>query len=301
MAVSIFDENTPHDKSEFTPFDESRAGAIQRAAYDSTITDRKGTDTSAIDSFRQGIELTSQAYRFKGLGAKIWAGNVEGYTTVRTFGQSPSFTDFEGTIAFEELPRFDPVSYLILGPGYPLPIVFNEGPQQNDEPGLQPFTIPFRNAKQDIEGTEKARGIHASLEDGNQDLNHIDGRNSRVEQFIPFETAAVVIEPFLDEGQEYYGSAVSGSIVIEGFLWEDEGIIAPYDDEGNQKLINRLNTTDAEMLRILSTTSCSFNVDDDLRGSYGHRSAPAGSDVYGLDSARAGTDSIAYRGMIRGS
>lgn len=299
MAVSIFDENAPHDGSTFTPFDESKAGKIQRAAVESTITDRLGINTTGIDEFRQGIELTTQTHRLKGLGAKIWAGNTEGYVTIRTFGQALPFAEYEGSIAFEELPKFNPVGYMQNGPAYPLPIIFNDGPQQNKETSLQPFTIPYRSANSDIDGIEKPRSIKSSLEDGNQDGRFIAGRTSRIEQFVSYTPAS--LEPFLDEGSEYVGDTADGSILIEGFVWDGENCITPYDDASMDEIVTQLNTNDADIIRVLTSVDSQMNLDEDLREVNGRASATAGTMVYGGSAAQYGTDSIAYAGRVRGS
>jgi len=127
MAISIFDENTPHDGTEFFPFDDSRSGAIKRAALEGTI-ERTPMNTQDIDAFRQGIEITTEAHRMRGLGAKVWAGNIKGYTQIRTLGQALTFTEDENSIIWEELPVFDPVAFIQMGENYPRPIIFNEGP-----------------------------------------------------------------------------------------------------------------------------------------------------------------------------
>lgn len=299
MAVSIFDENAPHDGSVFTPFDESKAGKIQRAAAETTTAVRNGINTRGVDEFRQGIELTTQAHRLKGLGAKIWAGNTEGFVTIRTFGQAPSFSEYEGSIAFEELPKFNPVGYIQSGPAYPLPIIFNNGPQQNKETSLQPFVIPFRSAFDDIDGPEKPRSVKASLEDGNQDGRFISGRTSRIEQFVSYIPAS--LEPFLDEGDERIGDTEDGSILIEGYVWSGENYIIPFDDTRMHAIVTQLNTTDADIIRVLTSVDSQMNLDEDMREVNGRASATAGNMVYGGSSARYGTDSIAYAGLVRGS
>lgn len=300
MSTIILDENSPHDGTIFKPFDESRDAAIKKAASSSKAPATPSIDTSAIDEFRQGVEITTEIHRLKGLGAKLWAGNIEGYTNVITIGQSLPFAEFEGSIIFEELPEFDPVAYIKLGPYYPLPIIFNEGPQQNKETNIQPLTIPYRNGlSTDIDGKEKPHSMRGSLEDGNQNINKLNGHTSRIEQFIPFETD-LIQEPFLDEGQEYFGEVMSGSVVIEGYVWEDERTINPYNERSNDSLIDQLNTTDENLIKILKTSS-SLNLDDDIREVYGRASATAGGDVYGPQMSRTGTDSLAYRLLIRGS
>jgi hypothetical protein len=298
MAVSIFDENAPHDGTEFFPFDDSRSAATKRAGQESSVS-RDPMDTRGFDAFRQGVEITTEPYRFAGPGPKIWAGNIKGYSKVRTIGQSVSFTDFENSIAWEELPRFNPVSFIQLGDAYPRPIVFNEGPQQNKEAGVQPLTIPFRSPESHVEFVENAHAIRGNVEDGNSDNRKQNGANSRIEQFIDLKESTDLV-PFLDDGVEYFGTLIPTSIVVPAFLNDGDATITPFDDVGDEQLVNQLNTSDTTFLTVLRSSS-SINLDEDLRQTHGIRSATAGADVYGPSQGRYGTDSVAFAGYFRGS
>jgi hypothetical protein len=299
MAIALFDENIPHEGSEFFPFDDSRSSIVKRAAEASQTTSNERTNTTEIDQYRQGVEITSETYRHKGAGPKIWSGNILGYTLVRTLGQAVSFTEFENSKLWEEFPKFNPVSYLILGENYPSPIEFNEGPQQNKEANMQPLTIPFRDGLQTNE-FEYAHAIRGNLEDGNPDFRFLNGSNSRISQFIDMNESNDY-SAFLDGGVQYYGSTLQGSIVIPGYLSDGVGgIITPYDDCGNENIINKLNIQDTNFLSVIRS-SCSIDLDDDIRGEFGYKSSTAGYDVYGPNQSQYGTDSLAFLGQYRGS
>jgi len=305
MAVSIFDENIMDFATEFTPFDDSNDARVNRAATQ-TVLATSSIDTREYDAFRQGINISTETYRFKGSGAKIWAGNIHGYTTVRTFGQTISFTEFFNNKSFYDRPDFDPTLYLELGPNYPKPIEFNDGPQQNKECILMPLTIPFRKGLDDNEGPEYVHAVRASLEDGNTVVDQINDFSNRIQQLIEYKVQDEPW-PFLDEGQQYFGNgygyisgSVTGSIIVDGYLDFVERKIEPFDDTSDQILVKRL-TLGLETMISAANELHGFNLDMDIRENREHKSANAGFYVYGPEQGRTGTDSIVYLGTMRGS
>lgn len=241
MSVSIFDENTPQDGLEFVPYNESPVKAVQvvTASLSGTM------DTREIDSFRQGVELTTAAHRYKGLGAKIWAGNIKGYTIIRTLGQALSFTEYKNDKRFNDLlVRFNPVSYIQLGENYPYPLIFNEGPQQNKETSIQPFTIPFRNGRDSNESQDVAHQVRGAVEDGNQNNLQLNGYTDKITQFVPFYNAAEEHSPFLDEGGYTIGATEEGGVQIQGYINSAEINLVPFDDRSTHKLIDQLHLPD---------------------------------------------------------
>jgi len=297
MAVSIIDEDTPHDSIEYIPFDDSRSGAVKKAAAESAAVDLNPIDTTAIDHLRQGIEVTTQAHRFKG-AFNLWAGNINGFVRIHTLGQPVSFTEDENSKIWGEDEIFDPIRFIVLGQDYPLPIILNDAPQQGREALLRPFVISFMTNGAEAEVAHTVRG---SVEDGNQDLRRLSGFTSQIRQFVDFRNQNDFI-PFLDMGQLYYGQSghVTGSIISPNYLNEGEMTYAPYDDLGPQKIINKLPVV-ADALRAVLYTSPSIDLDEDLRTYHDIKSATAGWDVYGPKAAEYGTDSIAFSGYFRGA
>ncbi len=297
MAVSIFDENTPHDGTEYVAYDDSRQDFFTRASEATALASGSTPiDTTEIDIFRQGVEITTQAYRFEGPGAKIWSGNIKGFTQVRTLGQAVSWTEDQNSKAFTDQQVFNPLEY-VDNEDYPSPIVFNDGPQGLKEASINVFGVPFSDSVVE-DSTNQAYGVRGNAEDGNQDANKLNGANSRIRQFLVFGEDDLV--PFLDDGQLYYGDTISTSIIVEGFLNDGEAVITPFNDRGNDVLIDQLSTNNDTLKRILGLSS-SLNLDDDIRGTHGVRSTAAGGDVYGPGQAQYGTDSIAFSGFFRGS
>ncbi|NIU01652.1 MAG: hypothetical protein GWN01_12280 [Nitrosopumilaceae archaeon] len=111
-------------------------------------------------------------------------------------------------------------------------------------------------------------------------------------------TAEQVYEEYRKAITEKYGV---GYVRVEAFLYPDEGVIKPYTDLGNIEIVNQVSTTDNNLISALTNASMSLNLNDDIRQSRTQKSATAGTDVYGPDSARTGTDSITFRGLVRGS
>lgn len=291
--VGTTTENDNLPIGEFTPYNDTDGPRVQEAVKTFEI-GTQGYDTSQIDRFRQGVSMRTNEHVYETMQPKIWAGNLKHVTRVVTIGQARSFTEFFDTKLFEEKPEFNPVWY-IEDPDYPFPIIFNDGPQEEEEAIIEPFTIPMR--KKSIEGPFYPRTPKASLEDGNG-FDDLRGGTNRVEQFIDY---AQPLDPrfFLDEGQEYFGGVNNGSIIIEGFTPVIIRNLDPFNDTKDESIVDRLETNDADF--ISAVKALDVDLSEDIRETFTRKSATAGGDVYGPDNAIYGTDSIAFRGTTRGA
>lgn len=286
----------------FTPFDDSQDQNRFIVAAISKQT-KNGMDTSAFDAWRQGVELTQSKFVYGSSQPKFWVGNTKGYGNLITYGQARSWTEYENTTSFDDLTiPFNPVLFITLGQNYPVPIYFNDGPMEEEEAIIEPFTIPFR--KDPVAGFDPPRQIHGSLEDGNSRDPYNFGRNTnRISSFIPYDPP-LTQEPFLDAGQEYVGVTLQNSIVIEGFVPFIQRESEPFNDTRDEEIVKEItltlnNVNDIQFLAALN--SLKFDLEDDIRDSFFQKSAPCGNDVYGTNQAIYGTDSIAYVGLNRGS
>jgi hypothetical protein len=293
--MAVLTENENIDTNVFTPFNDSNPfhGFVNPNPILSNSLSR-GYDTREIDLYRQGIELRTSKHVYGSTQPKLWSGNLEHIIIIRTIGQARSFTEYENSPVFEEKPRFNPVQY-IEDDNYPLPITFNEGPQQEEEAIIEPLPIPFRRA--DNQGKFPARGVKASLEDGNN-FDNEDGSTTRVEQFYNFTQPE---EPrfFLDEGQQYIGDSVEEAIVVEGYTPIIQRNIAPFDETKDESIVASIRTTDPDFISVLKKLN--FDLDGDITEEFDKKSMTAGYDVYGTNGAKYGTDSIAYIGRILGA
>lgn len=291
--VSTITENENLPTGEFTPFnDTDNPQVVESVQLFTSAT--QGYDTSTIDRFRQGVEMRIPKHVYSSTQPKLWTGNLKHKINLTTYGQARSFVEFDNSKIFDEKPEFNSVWY-INDPNYPLPIVFNDGPQEEEEAIIEPFTIPMR--KNTNEGPFYPRSPKASLEDGNN-FDNLNGGTTRVEQFIEY---SLPLEPrfFLDEGQSYFGGITSGSIIIEGFTPFINRNIDPFNDTKFETIVDGIQTTDTTFIAELMKLD--FDLSEDIRGTFARKSATAGNVVYGPDSAKYGTDSITYCGLTRGA
>jgi len=309
MGVSTVDENASSDSTEFKPFDESRSSELKLSAHITLVTtgSNPGMDTRDIDGFRQGIEITRNSHRFKGSGGKIWSGNTNGYTVIRTVGQSLSFTDYEGTKIFEETQTFDPITYISSSEDVWFDSTIDDQPIGNKEANFQPFTIKSRDGKNAGNDPDGLHDIRGAVEDGNQQYDVLNGFTSRVEQFISLESN--YIAPFLDNsGKILSGTFVTASYLkANGVLNQTKMVVAPFDDLTINKFANLFSGSNHTDIRFVVTMSnlvlsgSDINYDEDIRERLNRKSATAGYSVYGPTAGQEGTDSIAFNGWIKGN
>lgn len=92
---------------------------------------------------------------------------------------------------------------------------------------------------------------------------------------------------------------VDGAIKIDGYVVYPQTALDMFNDTTDEQLVERLQTTDSDMISALKDLD--YDLSEDIRGTFGKRSASAGSSVYGPNMASYGTDSIAFSNMLRGS
>lgn len=265
----------------YTPFDDTQSSLRSGASVEA------GYSTSGWDLYRQGIEISTDRFRFMGSQPKFWSGNTTGYTDVVTYGQNPGFIDSNVTgleSMYQDMPKFNPAAYIQLGVAYPLPIIFNDGPGEQFEATIEPLAIPFK--KHSNEGPVYAHAIRAEMEGGNK-----KGNSTNVaEQFIElYPTEALNF--FLDEGADYFGN-----IPKEPYVSDTVTASTPFDDTLSRAMGNRLSSSDSTLQRI----AIGSEEEEDLLP-YGKKSASAGGSYYGPNAALYGTDSITFAGWSAGS
>lgn len=204
MAATVT-ENDNLPIGQFTPFNDTDKPLVQQAIQ--IIDAVQGYDTTQIDRFRQGVNVRLPQHLYKTTQPKIWSGRFDHQIRIITFGQARSFVEYDDSIIFKEKSEFNPVWFIEDRENYPYPVIFNNGPQQEEEASIEPFTIPMR--KNNNEGPFYPRSVKASLEDGNG-FDDLFGGTSRVEQFIDYSPP---LDPrfFLDEGQSYWGTFPTAS------------------------------------------------------------------------------------------
>ena len=80
---------------EYVPFDDARE-ANRYIASSTSAQSGSGMDTTAFDNWRQGVELTIPKYLYGSVLPKIWAGNLNHFIKIVTYGQARSWTEHDG-------------------------------------------------------------------------------------------------------------------------------------------------------------------------------------------------------------
>lgn len=126
-------------------------------------------DTSAIDPFRQGVELTQPKYFQQGI-AKIWSGNDGHEINVIDIGQRDDDIYADQDFYLEVAP-FDPVLYLT--DYYLTQVIVVDSPVNTNENGfdgiIEPLSIRRVVSFTSIDAPFEAHSVKGSLERGNYD------------------------------------------------------------------------------------------------------------------------------------
>lgn len=240
------------------------------------------TDTSAIDRYRQGIELQTRAQLYETIQPKIWGGTVS-YTgklnhqqDYWALGQAKDFTSVEGQTTFTDNPEFNPVLYLNLGVQYPYPILFNGGLQEQQQAIIEVVKTPFRfPSLTNFSDEATAKGF-----DWNQYVSF----------YSPVATSSFTA--FLDQG-----TVVLASASVDYQLSEKTTTEA-YTDAINVTS-TKYDSLDESFKTAMSYLSASS---DDGFLPYKKKSTNTGAcGLYGMNIQKYGTDSIAFIGRARGS
>lgn len=299
--------NDCENLGKFTPFNDTDDNRTEQARL-SLSYNKNGIDTKTYDSYRQGVELKGNKYRFLGMQPKMGSGNICHYTYPNPIGQSRTFTEYFNNTTFTEKPKFSPVDY-INGMNYPLPLIFNEGPQQEEVASVEPFIIPYK--KRDTYSNYFPRAPRGFVQLGGnvRDVGNGNFGTDALKQFVEFSYSGEnnTYDPFLDDGEELFGD-VAAAVKFEGFIDPDLRTIRPFDDmlendwlRGqyiNDSILDEQYVENGVNLSLIDVLKINFH--NDIRQSYGQKSATAGYDVYGKNMAKCGTDSIVYSGMMLG-
>lgn len=285
--MSVFSDNEWEFATEFEPFNDAVSSVLVAKAVLKFESTREGANTRPVDAYRQGVEIRGYRELYGSSQPKLWSGNINHFARTNTVGQARSWVEYENSLIWEELPRFDPVTYLNSGESYPTPMYFNDGPQAEEEAIIEPLTIPYRK---DHSGPFFPRQVHGTIEDGNN-FETLDRRSNKIEQFVDYSDP-LQIRFFLDEGQEEMGG-----IRLEGYVAYQERLLRPWDETRDEEIVQQVNTTNAEMIAVLNRLD--FDLSEDIRQKFTVKSTTAGN-VIDASNARYGTDSIAYAGLSRG-
>lgn len=285
----------------YTPYDDTNSKAVI-AMIKARLNTKDGMDTSAFDVWRQGVELTDSKFVYGSSQPKIWAGNTLGITDIVVYGQAPTWTDYEGTIAFDDtVYERTAVETVQNAPVTEVYDQVEEGPMYRDEAIMEALTVPGRLIK---DNANPERVFRAGIESGNPNDSYQLGQSSDVIVDVVNYLSPIQERYFVDTGTRYYGLGTDDQkIATENDRSNRvESPQRPFDDTSTNMLVRTLNIAPGPVSDLYKQTilNLKLNLDDDLRNSNGVRSVVCGSDVYGANQAIYGTDSIAFIGTYRG-
>jgi hypothetical protein len=199
-----------------------------------------------VDRFRQGIELSNRKDAFqKTIQPKIWSGHRDRSGSIDNklkdlgVGMPISVNSTEQT-SYNDLRReYKSIDYLQLGNRFPLPIVFNNGPENLYGRGIiEPLTIPER-----LPTNEAIKSISHTIKAFYDTVSPHKwfGQNRggiTIERY--YNPQKTLSSPFIDFIGERFGNGYpSGSVIIGGFFDNTQATIAPYDDSKINIIVSR--------------------------------------------------------------
>jgi hypothetical protein len=263
-----------------------------------------GINTSEIDSYRQGVEITRVYYFFKGNGPKIWGGNIKHNGIVshekdlQIYGQTTDYTKFFGESKFNDnLRNFESLNFLLENTSYPFPIILNDGPQQAEEASIEPFTIPFRK-----QGNEPIYGIARKIKafiDSGQNNPYTNG-TYLINQFINISQEGV-LRKFYDFGEQHFGEIIENSVKTPGYIPNTTTNFTPFNDETQKIKMKYVSLQATDPMYSVVSNLKSFKEDDNGILPANKKSKSAGADVYGPKQSIYGTDNLSFRNRLKGS
>lgn len=260
-----------------------------------TVSDlaRSGSiDTTAVNPYRQGVEITRLKYFDAGL-VKIHAGEPGHVLRKNRFGMDKNFrTD----PTFQELDYFNPVTFLraqelgspLFDKIFTFPIITGDNDQSENfvlDGIIEPFPIREVASFFSIEAPFQSRTVKAALMGGNSDTTTASDQVLTVDYFEP-EKQQIAYLDLVD----LIGPSGSAPQPLNGFFEFNKSTRRPFDDARLPRNIPISTTYDSTMIAALSV----LNGSTDNYVSFKQKSNAAGS-YY--DNTPAGTDSIAFGGM----
>lgn len=269
-----------------------------------------GSDTTAIDAFRQGVEITTDAHRYSGI-YKMSAGTDDHSLPQNEFGQT---VELEPVLAFVDHVGYEKSTFMSGGLTLPFPLDEMRGGFAELMDGvLEPLAVRLVAAHATVDFPVDAHAIRASLQAGNADIGD--------------KTDVVVsIRPVFDPGSSPFFDAQEtfGDVALPGFVSDVERRIEPYDDVKRVLVVKNFPTGSTfslapELLRdaVMEELVMASTGGIEPMMPYGFVSMPAGN-TYDVPTMRVvatesagrpiikakapfsyGTDSMAFGGLLQ--
>lgn len=245
-------------------------------------TNTSSMNTSAIDGWRQGVEITQQKH-FDAGTVKIWAGESGHMLKRNRYGMGEVFRTAP---PFQELDYFRPVTYLLaqdelFDPIFTYPIITNDNSQDENylfDGIIEPFTIRARASFFSIDVPIESHEVKGALMAGNTDSTNASDQVLTVDYFSPHKQTKSYID-LID---------MMGNHPLNGFFHVEKTTLLPFIDE--RLLVTPVVGLRADFVAAVGQMSGSFDYIPPHQ-----RSATSGW-VY--DSTQGvGTDSLAFGGL----
>ncbi len=261
----------------------------------------EGIDTSEIDGYRQGVELTQQKHFDAGL-AKIHAGEPGHVLRRNRYGMDKNFRT---SAAFEELDYFDPVDFLqaqdvnspLFNNVFTFPIITSDNDQIENyvfDGVIEPLTIRAKASFFSIEVPFDAHDVKGAIMGGNTDTTFASDAVQTV-YFYDLRQQVGFLDQYADSMTfAEQGLVASHASSVVGFFLHEKPKLAPFADTRFSRNAPTPTNYDAAMSAALSLMTGSTESYTNLAAR--KRSAPSGWDYD--TSSGIGTDSLSFGGMV---
>lgn len=278
----------PLDANPLGRFDEGPRQSNSKALLASSLSG--SIDTTAIDHYTQGVEVTSYARWSAGL-AKMWAGDVGHVLKPAVFGQdkyafpSPAYADIDYFHAQTYVSAQSPTSNPLWQPTFTYPIIVADNDQAenfNFNGVIEPLTIRAAAGFFSTEVPFLAHSVRGAVMAGNGSAGHGSDRVLTVDYFAPGRA----VSPHLDAVDASHGAVAGGGPSIP-----EASTLLPFADTRyvrNVPVPSSEDTAFVEAMSLMTGSTGGYIA-------YNRRSATCGWDYDG--SVSVGTDSLAFGGM----
>jgi hypothetical protein len=236
-----------------------------------------GSNTSAIDGWRQGVELTRQKYYDAGT-AKIWSGEPGHALYTGEFGSNDIIRK---TTTFADIGKFRTISLVLDSADTVFPILIgdNTSPEGAGSDGaIEPLTIRSVVSFYSTFAPFEPHAMRAAFMGGNEDQTKASDRVLSIDEFRP--TCGNI--PYLDMVDMF-----EGRIPMNGFFSSDTTKMSPFVDSRYPLSSSR----DSDMLNALSALGGSTD-------NYVTSIEVSSTNGWTYDNvAGVGADSVAFGGM----
>lgn len=283
MASTDFFRSSYHEETSF--FDE---GPVVRYSV-GVAQNTSSIDTSQIDAYRQGVEITQMKHFDAGI-VKIHAGEPGHMLRRNRFGMD---RNYRTEPVFEELDYFQSELFLraqeldspLLWNILTFPIITSDNDQIENyvfDGVIEPLTIRSRASFFSIDVPFEAHDVRGALMGGNTDSTGASDQVLTI--YVRNSSTMSEMLPYLD-----LVDLIGGRFPLNGYFQHEKSHIKPFADIRYPRNVS-LQSYDASLESALSLMTGS--TDSYIR--FDERSATSGWD---FDSNLIGTDSLAFGGM----